>query len=154
MSLSERLHQLGLTLPTPAAAIAAYVPYVQSGSLLIISGQLPLLDGQLLASGHLGSTVSLEDGQKAARQSAINLLAQAQAALGSLDRIRRVVRLGGFISCTSAFVDHAKVMNGASEVMEAVFGEAGRHARTTIGVPSLPLGAAVEVEGLFEITPA
>jgi enamine deaminase RidA (YjgF/YER057c/UK114 family) len=122
-----------------------------AGTWLVISGQLPLLDGKLVASGHLGKTVSIEEGQRAARQSAVNLLAQANAALGALDKIVRVVRLGGFISCTAEFVDHAKVMNGASDVMESVFGEAGRHARTTIGVPSLPLGAAVEVEGLFEV---
>lgn len=151
MSIENRLTELGLVLPAPAAAIAAYVPFVQTGNLLIISGQLPLLDGKLVATGHLGQEVSLEDGQKAARQSAINLLAQAKAALGSLDRIQRVVRLGGFISCTAAFIDHAKVMNGASDVMESVFGEKGRHARTTIGVPALPLGAAVEVEAFFEV---
>ncbi len=151
MSIENRLSELGLILPAPAAAIAAYVPFVQTGNLLIISGQLPLLDGKLVATGHLGQEVSLEDGQKAARQSAINLLAQAKAALGSLDRIQRVVRLGGFISCTAEFVDHAKVMNGASDVMESVFGEKGRHARTTIGVPALPLGAAVEVEAFFEV---
>lgn len=153
MSIENRLTELGLVLPAPAAAIAAYVPFVQSGNLLIISGQLPLLDGKLVAMGHLGQEVSLEDGQKAARQSAINLLAQAKAALGSLDRIKRVVRLGGFISCTAEFVDHAKVMNGASDVMESVFGEKGRHARTTIGVPALPLGVAVEVEAFFEVSP-
>lgn len=153
MSIENRLTELGLVLPAPAAAIAAYVPFVQTGNLLIISGQLPLLDGKLVATGHLGQEVSLEDGQKAARQSAINLLAQAKAALGSLDRIQRVVRLGGFISCTAEFVDHAKVMNGASDVMESVFGEKGRHARTTIGVPALPLGAAVEVEAFFEVSP-
>lgn len=151
MSIENRLSELGLVLPAPAAAIAAYVPFVQTGNLLIISGQLPLLDGKLVATGHLGQEVSLEDGQKAARQSAINLLAQAKAALGSLDRIQRVIRLGGFISCTAAFIDHAKVMNGASDVIESVFGEKGRHARTTIGVPALPLGAAVEVEAFFEV---
>lgn len=151
MAVTDMLARLGIVLPAPAAAIASYVPFVRSGNLLVISGQLPLLEGKLVASGHLGEGVSIEEGQRAARQSAINLLAQANAALGSLDRIVRVVRLGGFISCTAGFVDHAKVMNGASDVMESVFGEAGRHARTTIGVPSLPLGAAVEVEGLFEV---
>jgi enamine deaminase RidA (YjgF/YER057c/UK114 family) len=151
MTVTDTLTRLGIVLPAPAAAIASYVPFVRSGNLLVISGQLPLLDGKLVASGHLGKTVSIEEGQRAARQSAVNLLAQANAALGALDKIVRVVRLGGFISCTAEFVDHAKVMNGASDVMESVFGEAGRHARTTIGVPSLPLGAAVEVEGLFEV---
>ncbi len=151
MTATDTLARLGIVLPAPAAAIAAYVPFVRSGNWLIISGQLPLLEGKLVASGHLGGTVSIEAGQQAARQSAINLLAQANMALGTLDKVVRVVRLGGFISCTADFIDHAKVMNGASEVMESVFGEVGRHARTTIGVPSLPLGAAVEVEGLFEV---
>ena len=151
MTATDTLARLGIVLPAPAAAIAAYVPFVRSGNWLIISGQLPLLEGKLVASGHLGQTVSIEAGQQAARQSAINLLAQANMALGTLDKVVRVIRLGGFISCTADFIDHAKVMNGASEVMESVFGEAGRHARTTIGVPSLPLGAAVEVEGLFEV---
>jgi len=150
-SISAKLAELGITLPTPAAAIASYVPFVRTGHLLVISGQLPLLNGQCLAVGHLGADVSLEQGQAAARQCAINLLAQIQAATGSLDLVKRVVRLGGFISSTPDFTTHAKVMNGASDVMEAVFGEAGRHARTTIGVSSLPLGAAVEVEGLFEL---
>lgn len=151
MAISVKLAQLGITLPTPAAAIAAYVPFVRTGNLLVISGQLPLLDGKVMCSGHLGESVNIEQGQAAARQCAINLLAQAQAALGTLDRVQRVVRLGGFISSIPSFTDHAKVMNGASEVMEAVFDKQGRHARTTIGVSSLPLGAAVEVEGLFEV---
>ncbi len=150
---SETLHRLGITLPVPTPAIAAYVPFVRAGNLLIISGQLPLLDGKLLLTGQFGAGLTLEQGQNAARQCAINVLSQAQAALGTLDLIRRVVRLGGFISATPEFTDHAKVMNGASELMESVFGEAGRHARSTIGVPSLPLGAAVEVEGLFDISP-
>lgn len=151
MSATERLKALGIALPQPAAAIAAYVPFVRTGNLVIISGQLPLLDGKVSQTGLLGDSVSIEQGKEAARICAINLLAQLKAAAGSLENVKRVVRLGGFIASTPEFADHAKAMNGASEVMEAVFGEAGRHARTTIGVASLPLGAAVEVEGMFEL---
>lgn len=151
MSATERLAALGVTLPQPAAAIAAYVPCVRTGNLVFISGQLPLAEGKVSQTGLLGDGVSIEQGKEAARLCAINLLAQLQAAAGSLENVRRVVRLGGFIAATPSFADHAKAMNGASELMEAVFGEAGRHARTTIGVASLPLGAAVEVEGLFEL---
>ena len=151
MSATERLKNLGIILPQPAAAIAAYVPFVRTSNLVFISGQLPLLDGKVSQTGLLGDSVSIERGKEAARICAINLLAQLQAAAGSLDKVKRVVRLGGFIASTPEFTDHAKAMNGASELMEAVFGEAGRHARTTIGVASLPLGAAIEVEGLFEI---
>lgn len=151
MSAAERLQALNITLPTPAAAIAAYVPFVRTGNLLFVSGQLPLLEGKVVQTGLLGAGVSIEQGKEAARISAINLLAQVQAAAGSLDNIKRVVRLGGFIASTPDYTDHPKVMNGASELMEAVFGDLGRHARTTIGVSSLPLGACVEVEGLFEL---
>lgn len=151
MSASDRLKLMGISLPQPAAAIAAYVPFVRSGRLVYVSGQLPLVDGKISQTGLLGREVSIEQGKDAARISAINLLAQVQAAAGSLDKIHRVVRLGGFIAATPDFTEHPKVMNGASELMEAVFGEHGRHARTTIGVASLPLGAAVEVEGLFEL---
>jgi enamine deaminase RidA (YjgF/YER057c/UK114 family) len=151
MSATARLAQMGLALPAAAAAIAAYVPAVRTGNLLVVSGQLPLLDGKVLLTGQFGAGLTIEQGQAAARQSALNLLAQVQAATGSLDKVRRVIRLGGFIASTPDFTDHAKVMNGASEVMEQVFGDNGRHARTTIGVPVLPLGAAVEVEGLFEL---
>ena len=151
MSATERLKALGVTLPQPAAAIAAYVPFVRTGNLVFISGQLPLADGKVSQTGLLGDAVSIDQGKEAARICAINLLAQLQAAPGSLDKVKRVVRLGGFIASTPEFAEHAKAMNGASELMEAVFGDAGRHARTTIGVASLPLGAAVEVEGLFEL---
>ena len=150
-SPQERLQTLGLVLPTPAAAIAAYVPAVRTGNLLLVSGQLPLLEGALMLSGRFGAGPTIEQGQAAARQCGLNLLAQVLAVTGSLEAVTRVVRLGGFIASTPEFIEHAKIMNGASEVMEAVFLGAGRHVRTTIGVPVLPLGAAVEVEGLFEI---
>lgn len=150
--VDQKLASLGVSLPTPASPIANYVPYVLSGSLLVVSGQLCLGgDGKLVAKGQLGAGVSVEDGQRAARACVINLLAQAKAALGDLDRVKRVVRLGGFISSAPGFVDGPKVMNGASDLMVEVFGDRGRHARTTVGVSALPLDAAVEVEGQFEV---
>lgn len=150
--VESKLTELGLTLPALAAPIANYVGFVRTGDLLFVSGQLCLgADGKLVAKGKLGAEVSIEDGQKAARTCAVNLLAQIKAAVGDLDRVVRVVRLGGFISSVPSFLDGPKVMNGASDLMVTVFGDKGRHARTTIGVAVLPLDAAVEVEGLFEV---
>jgi enamine deaminase RidA (YjgF/YER057c/UK114 family) len=150
--VESKLTELGLTLPALAAPIANYVGFVRTGDLLFVSGQLCLgADGKLVAKGKLGAEVSIEDGQKAARTCAINVLAQIKAAVGDLDRVVRVVRLGGFISSVPSFLDGPKVMNGASDLMVTVFGDKGRHARTTIGVAVLPLDAAVEVEGLFEV---
>ena len=147
----SRLAELGIDLPTPAAPVANYVACVQTGSLLVVSGQLPLHNGKLFATGKLGGTVDVDTAIEAARYSMINVIAQVQAAVGDLARVKRVVRLGGFIACTPDFTAHASVMNGASDLAVAVFGDAGRHARSTVGVPSLPLDAPVEVEGLFEI---
>ena len=149
-NIANRLAELGITLPTPVAPIANYVPFVRTGNQLVVSGQISLAPEGLLA-GKLGGGVSIEDGQKAARQAAINVLAQIQAAVGNLDNVVRVVRLGGFINCTPDFVDAPKVMNGASDLMVEVFGDKGRHARSTIGVAALPVNAAVEVEALVEI---
>ncbi|MBV9237173.1 MAG: RidA family protein [Xanthobacteraceae bacterium] len=150
--IESKLTELGLTLPALAAPIANYVGFVRTSDLLFVSGQLCLgADGKLVAKGKLGAEVSIEDGQKAARACAVNLLAQIKAAVGDLDRVVRVVRLGGFISSAPSFLDGPKVMNGASDLMVTVFGDKGRHARTTIGVAVLPLDAAVEVEGLFEV---
>ncbi len=149
--IETKLAELGLALPQPMAPIATYVPYVMTGNLVVISGQLPASGGQVAVSGKLGRWLSIDQGSRAARIAFLNVLAQLKAACGELDRVRRVVRLGGFIACDPEFSEHAKVMNGASDLAVAVFGEAGRHARTTIGVPSLPLDAAVEVEGMFEI---
>jgi enamine deaminase RidA (YjgF/YER057c/UK114 family) len=147
-----KLAELGISLPRPAAPIANYVPYVITGDLVVVSGQIPLVDGKVVTTGKLTWGVSLDQGKDAARLCFINVLAQLKAACGGdLDRVRRVVRLGGFIACSSDFEDHAVVMNGASDLAVAVFGEAGRHARSTIGVPSLPADAPVEVEGMFEI---
>src|SRR5207244_12901937 len=151
-TVESKLGELGVALPTPAAPVANYVGFVRTGRLLMVSGQLCLGDdGKLVAQGKLGAGVSVEDGQKAARACAINLLAQAKAALGDLDKVSRVVRLGGFINSAPSFLEGPKVMNGASDFIVSVFGDRGRHARTTVGVAVLPLDAAVEVEGLFEV---
>ena len=152
-SVEKKLSDLGIALPTASAPIANYVGFVRTGNLLIVSGQLCLdADGKLVAKGKLGGGVSVEDGQKAARMCAVNLLAQIKAALGDLDKINRVVRLGGFINSDPKFLDGPKVMNGASDLMVTAFGDKGRHARTTVGVAALPLDAAVEVEGAFEVS--
>jgi enamine deaminase RidA (YjgF/YER057c/UK114 family) len=151
-TVEQRLRSLGIELPTPAAPIANYVGFVRTGGLLVVSGQICLgRDGALVARGKLGENVSIEDGQKAARACAVNLLAQVKAAVGDLDHVVRVVRLGGFINSAPTFLDGPKVMNGASDLMVEVFGDKGRHARSTIGVAVLPADAAVEVEGLFEV---
>ena len=146
-----RLEELDIALPVPAAPMANYVPFCVTGSLVVVSGPVPLRDGQIAYFGKVGAGVSPEDGRAAARLCFINVLAQLRAAVGGLDRVRRVVRLGGFIACPPDFTQQAQVMNGAADLAVEVFGEAGRHARTTIGVPSLPGDAAVEVEGLFEV---
>ena len=152
--IETKLRELGITLPTPAAPVANYVGAVAAGNLLVVSGQLAFgADGKLdpAHKGKLGAEVFHEAGQAAARLCAINILAQAKAALGDLDRIKRCVRLGGFINCRPDFNALPAIMNGASDLMVAVLGERGRHARTTIGVAQLPLDCAVEVEALFEI---
>ena len=148
--ISQRLSELGITLPEPAAPVAAYVPAVELNGLLHISGQLPFDQGQLL-TGRLGEDRDLDYGQRAARLCGIMLIAQIRAALGSLDRIERVVKLGVFVNSAGTFTDQPKVANGASELMEQVFGEAGRHARSAVGVPVLPLGAAVEIDAVVAV---
>jgi enamine deaminase RidA (YjgF/YER057c/UK114 family) len=151
-TIEKKLADLGLTLPSPRSPVANYVPFVLSGKLLTVSGQICFgADGKVVAAGQLGAGVSIEDGQKAARACAINLLAQVKAALGDLDRVARVVRLGGFINSAPGFTDGPKVMNGASDLMVEVFGDKGRHARTTVGVSALPADAAIEVDGVFEV---
>ena len=149
---ADRLAELGITIPTPATPVANYVGFVRSGDLVITSGQIPVRDGKLVFAGKLGDVVSVQVGVEAAQLCFINVLAQLSVACeGDLSRVQQVVRLGGFIACTPEFTQHAAVMNGASDLAVAVFGDAGRHARSTIGVPSLPLDAAVEVEGIFRI---
>jgi enamine deaminase RidA (YjgF/YER057c/UK114 family) len=151
--IEDKLRELGVTLKSAPAPVANYVPFVRTGNMLVVSGQLCFDgDGKLAATGKLGGGVSIENGQKAARACAVNLLAQVKAALGDLDKVVRVVRLGGFINSTPDFLDGPKVMNGASDLMVAAFGDKGRHARTTVGVAVLPADAAVEVEGMFEVS--
>ena len=150
--ITGRLAKLGVVLPEPAAPVATYAPYTIHNGLVTISGQLPLQAGELFAVGHLGAGVDMDAGRFAARLCFINLLAQLRVACGGdLDRVAGVLRLGGFVASTPDFTQHAAVMNGASDLAVEVFGDAGRHARSTIGVAALPLGAAVEVEGLFAI---
>ncbi len=149
---AERLTSLGLILPTPAAPVGSYAPYVVLGNQVVISGQLPLENGSVVVTGRLGAEVDVATGQKAARLCALNLLGQLRAACGGdLERVERCVRLGGFVASAPNFFDQAKVMNGASDLMLAVLGEEGRHARAAVGVPCLPLNAAVEVEGVFTL---
>jgi enamine deaminase RidA (YjgF/YER057c/UK114 family) len=151
-SVEQKLAAQGITLHEPASPVANYVGFVRTGNLLIVSGQV-CFDGQgkLIAKGKLGAGVSIEQGVAAARGCGINLLAQVKAALGDLDKVVRVVRLGGFVNSAPDFIDGPKVLNGASDLMVAAFGDKGRHARSTIGVAALPGDAAVEVEGMFEV---
>jgi len=151
--IEQRLAALGLALPAPAAPVAAYVPVVVSGGLAHVSGQLPFVDGKLV-TGRLGENVSVEQGTVAAQACGLMILAQLKAALGSLARVERVVKLGAFVNSTDEFTDQPKVANGASELMAAVFGEAGKHARSAVGVPALPLGAAVEVDAIVAVSAA
>ena len=153
MSIDRRLSELGIALPEPAAPVAAYVPAVERDGLLHISGQISFAEDGTLIKGRVGEDVGLEEGIAAARRCGIMLLAQMQAALGSLDRVERVVKLGVFVNSDPDFTDQPKVANGASELMQEVFGEAGRHARSAVGVAVLPLGVAVEVDAIVAVRP-
>lgn len=151
MSLIEtRLAELGLELPPAPAPAANYVPFVRTGNQLFVSGQISS-DAAGLIMGRLGADLSIEEGAAAARRCGLALIAQARAALGDLDRVTRVVKLVGFVNSTPDFTDQPKVVNGASDLMVEVFGEAGRHARSAVAAPSLPLGVAVEIEAIFEV---
>ena len=151
-AIENRLSDLGITLPEPPRPVASYLPAVQSGNLLMVSGQIPFEDGILVANGPVPSKVSVDEATAAARRCAINGLAVAKAALGGdLGRIRRVVRLGVFVQCDPGFEAQPSVANGASDFMVAVFGDAGRHVRAAVGVNALPLDATVEVEFIFEV---
>lgn len=150
--VEQKLADQGVVLHQAPAPVANYVPVVRTGNLIFVSGQVCFdPSGKLIAKGKLGAGVSLEQGVAAARGCAVNLLAQLKAALGDLDKVTRVVRLGGFINSAPDFLDGPKVLNGASDLMVAAFGDKGRHARTTVGVAALPADAAVEVEGIFEV---
>ena len=151
-AIEQKLTSLGITLPIAPAPVANYVGFVRTGNLVIVSGQVCFdAQGKLIAKGKLGAGVTVEQGAAAARGCAVNLLAQLKAALGDLDKVVRVVRLGGLINSAPDFLDGPKVLNGASDLMVQVFGDKGRHARTTVGVASLPADASVEVEGIFEV---
>jgi enamine deaminase RidA (YjgF/YER057c/UK114 family) len=152
LTIDNRLGQLGIILPPPGSPAGNYVPFVMVGNLVFLAGQVARESGKMKYTGKVGSQLSLQDGQQAARLCAVNLLAQLKAACGGdLDRVERCVRLGGFVNSGPDFFDHPKVINGASDLMVDVFGERGQHARTAVGASSLPLDSAVEVEGIFQI---
>ena len=149
--IDSKLAELGLSLPAPAAPVASYMPAVEAGGLLHVSGQLPFKDGAIM-TGRLGADSNLAYGQEAALRCALMLVAQIKAALGGLHRVERIVKLGVFVNSAPGFTDQAKVANGASDLMFALFGDAGRHARSAVGVTVLPLGAAVEIDAIVQIT--
>ena len=153
MSIDQRLSDLGISLPEPAAPVAAYVPTVQHGGLLHISGQVSFAEDGSLIKGRLGEDMDVDAGMAAARRCGIMLLAQMRAALSSLDRVQRIVKLGVFVNSAPEFTDQPKVANGASELMQEVFGDTGRHARSAVGVAVLPLGVAVEVDAIVAVKP-
>lgn len=149
--IDARLSELGITLPQANAPVANYLPYVRSGNLVNISGQITMENGELKFIGKLGKEYGVEEGQKAARLCALNLIAQVRAAVGDLDKVTRVVKLNAFVNSAPEFTDQPKVVNGASDTMVEVFGDVGKHARSAVGVASLPLGVAVEIDGVFEV---
>jgi enamine deaminase RidA (YjgF/YER057c/UK114 family) len=151
MSHEDRVRELGLTIPEPAKPVAAYVPAVLHDGLLYVSGQLPSVAGQVRYKGKVGQDLSPEDGYQAARLCALNALGAVRAELGTLDRVVRVLRVGGFVNSAPGFTGQPGVVNGASELLGQVFGDAGRHARAALAAPELPLDAAVEVEFLFAV---
>ncbi len=151
-AIASRLEKLGIVLPEPPKPVASYVGFVREGDLVFVSGQLPFVDGKVFKTGRLGENVSVEEAAIAARICAINLLAQVKSACGGdLEKVRRCVRLGAFVAATPEFADHPRVVNGASDLMAEVLGDKGQHARTSVGVASLPLHACVEVEAIFAI---
>lgn len=150
--IEETLSSLGITLPSPPAAAGSYVPVAISGNLAFVAGQIPMEAGRVKFVGKVGKDLPVEAGQQAARLCTINALAQLKAALGSLDRVQRIVKVTGFVNCPPDFTDQPKVINGSSDLLVQAFGEKGRHARVAVGVISLPLGSAVEVEFIVEIS--
>jgi enamine deaminase RidA (YjgF/YER057c/UK114 family) len=151
MTPEDMLAQLGHALPAAAAPAANYVPFVRAGTLLFIAGQLPLKDGIQMTPGTVGAAVSVDAARLAAEQCGLNILAQVKAATGSLDMVKRIVKLGAFIACTGEFTQQPEVANGASDLMVAVFGDAGRHARSAVGTNALPRGACVEIDAIVEL---
>lgn len=151
MTAEQAVASLGITLPTPPAPAGSYVPVVVTGNLVFVAGQIPVEAGQIKFRGKVGKDVPIEAGQQAARLCTVNALAQLRAALDSLDRIKRIIKVTGFVNCEPSFADQPKVINGASDLLVQVFGEKGRHARAAVGVSSLPMESAVEVEFIVEI---
>ena len=152
MSIDSKLKSLGIELPSPVKPVANYVPWVKSGKLVFLSGQLPFLNGKLNHTGHVGANISVDVAVTEARQCAINLITQMRDACdGDLNLVRRIVKITGFVACPPQFIDHAPVMNGASNLFVEVFGEIGRHARSSVGMASLPMGAAIEIEAIIEV---
>jgi len=149
--IEKNLSEMRLSLPEVSAPVANYVPYVKIGKLVFISGQLPIAEGKVKFTGKLGADVTIEDGVEAAKLCALNIVAQLKSAIGSLDKVKRCVKLTGFVNSTADFTAHPQVINGASDIIVNLFGEKGKHARAAVGVSSLPLGAAVEVEAIFEV---
>jgi enamine deaminase RidA (YjgF/YER057c/UK114 family) len=149
--IEKNLSELSITLPKVSAPVANYVPYVKVGKLIFISGQLPMEEGKVKFTGKLGENIAIEDGVEAAKLCALNIIAQLKSAVGSLDKVKRCVKLTGFVNSTSDFTSHPQVINGASDIIVKIFGDKGKHARAAVGVSSLPLGASVEVEAIFEI---
>lgn len=150
MSATARLKELGIDLPDAPKPVANYVPAVRSGNLIFVSGQVSAAGGEAV-KGTLGAGVTIEEGQQAARLCALAIMAQVDALAGSLDKVTRIVKLGGFVACTADFDQHPAIINGASDLMVEVFGDAGKHARFAVGVPSLPLGFAVEIDAVVEV---
>lgn len=151
-SIEEKLKNLGIVLPTPMKPVGNYVPWVKSGNMVYISGQGAVVEGKVQYPGKLGDTVSLDEGTQSARLTGINVLAQLrEASDGDLSKVKRIVKLVGFVACTPEFTDQPKVINGASDLMAEVFGERGRHARSAVGVPSLPMNLSVEIEAIVEL---
>ena len=153
MTIEDKLRQMGLELPEPPKPVASYVPCVRTGNLVFVSGQIAREKGVLRFSGHVGGNLTLEEGKQAARLCALNALSAVKQEVGSLDRIRRIVKLTGFVACAAGFLGQPKVVDGASALLIELFGEKGQHSRSAVGVIELPLGSAVEVEMIVEIEP-
>ena len=151
MSIETKLEELGITLPEAPAAVAAYQPWIRTGNLIFTSGQLPFRDGQIAYEGKLGVELSQDDGYQAARQCALNAIAQLKAASGNLDKIRKIVRIEGYVHCADGFRGHPQVLNGASDLVAEIFGEKGKHTRLALGINEMPLNAAVQLAMTAEI---
>lgn len=154
MSFEQRINELGLALPTPPQPVATYVPFVQVGSLLFLSGVVPSRDGKIVYQGKLGREFSKDEGYEATKLTLLNALANVRLAVGSLDRVKRIVKMTGYVASHEGFVEQPFVVNGASDLLVEIFGEAGRHARVAVGVAELPLGVSVELELIVEVLPS